>query len=103
MRDMKCEKLQLSNKTAYFTIKLHISLLFYFFAVQARSMRVYFQIKHLNLSDHFKLIESIIVTASFSFSLKDFISILSQGSITPPYYICNISWTSLQIRVGLSF
>ena len=52
-------------------------------------MRVYFQIKHLNLSDQSKLIESIIVTVSFSFSLEDFISGLSQGSITP-YYISAI-------------
>ena len=93
MRDRKYEKLQLSNKTAYFSVKintfLHIS------AVQARSTRVYFQIKDLNLSDHSKLIESIIFTVSFSFSLEDFISTLSQGSITP-YYIY------LQYFLGLS-
>ena len=77
--------MQLSNKTAYFSVKINISLHFCV-RCKARSMKVYFQIKHLNLSDQSKLIESIIVTVSFSFSLEDFISILSQVSITP-YYI----------------
>ena len=51
--------MQLSNKTAYFSVKINISLHFCV-RCKAWSMKVYFQIKHLNLSDQSKLIESII-------------------------------------------